>query len=218
MLLSPESKVVFVGDSITDCGRAQPVGEGLFSALGNGYATLVDAYLQARHGRQRIRCVNMGTSGNTVRDLAERWQRDVLDLRPDYVSIMIGANDVWRQFDCPLQREWHVLPDEYETTLARLCRQTKPEVEGLILMTPYYLEPNRSDAMRQKIDLYGDIVRKLADSLDAVLVDTQAAMDVLMQAHYPATIGWDRVHVNATGAMTIALAWLEAVGAAPEAK
>jgi lysophospholipase L1-like esterase len=108
MLIQPNSKLVMIGDSITDCGRARPVGEGLFEALGKGYVSLVDASLQAKEARQRIRVVNMGTSGNTVRDLKARWQSDVFDLNPDWLSIMIGINDVWRQFDSPLQAEWGV--------------------------------------------------------------------------------------------------------------
>jgi lysophospholipase L1-like esterase len=73
------------------------------SGLGTGYVSLVDSLLRAAYPQGRIRMVNMGTSGNTVRDLAERWQTDVLDLEPDWLSIMIGINDVWRQFDSPLR-------------------------------------------------------------------------------------------------------------------
>lgn len=58
----------------------------------------------------------MGIGGNTILDLAVRWERDVLDRRPDWLSVIIGINDVWRQFDRPLQTELHVEADEYETT------------------------------------------------------------------------------------------------------
>ena len=81
-----------IGDSITDCERARPVGEGLFDASGKGYVSFVDGLLQARYTDHGIRVVNMGLSGNTVRDLQGRWQSDVLDLQPDWVSICIGIN------------------------------------------------------------------------------------------------------------------------------
>ena len=99
--------------------------------------------------------VNMGGSGNTVRDLKNRWQTDALDLKPDWISIMIGDNDVWRQFDSPLQPAGHVLPDEYEATLNALVAETLPRVQGLVLMTPFYIEPNPQDAMRARMDEYG---------------------------------------------------------------
>lgn len=37
--------------------------------------------------------INRGISGNTVLDLAKRWQQDALDLKPDILSILIGVND-----------------------------------------------------------------------------------------------------------------------------
>ena len=83
MKIDEHSKLVMIGDSITDSGRTQPVGEGLFEAHGKGYVAYVAGLLAASYPERRIRIVNMGTSGNTVRDLKARWQRDVMDLKPD---------------------------------------------------------------------------------------------------------------------------------------
>jgi lysophospholipase L1-like esterase len=158
-----------------------------------------------------IRVINRGTSGNTVRDLKARWRADVLDLKPEWLSIMIGINDVWRQFDQPLMKETHVYKDEYERTLRELVDQAKPQLKGLVLMTPFYLEPNRSDAMRATMDSYGQVVKEIAREYDAIFVDTQAAFDHILTYIYPATLGWDRVHPNLVGHMTIARAFLKAV-------
>jgi len=211
MKLDKNSKLVMIGDSITDVGRAQPAGEGLFDALGRGYVSLVDALLGAVYPDLGVRVVNMGTSGNTVRDLEARWQSDVLDKHPDWLSVMIGANDVWRQFDSPRQTEDHVLPEEYEQTLDRLLARTLPAVGNVVLMTPFYIEPNRADAMRARTDEYGAIVRRLSEKHGTLFVDTQAAFDAVLTAYYPATLAWDRVHPNQTGHMVIARAFLEAV-------
>ena len=146
MQIAAGSKLLFIGDSITDAGRAKPVGEGLFEALGKGYVNLVAGTLGAACPERRIRVVNMGLSGNTVRDLKARWQTDVLDLKPDWLSIMIGINDVWRQFDLPLQREIHVGLEEYAASLEELVAGTKPSIKGLVVMTPFYIEANRADA------------------------------------------------------------------------
>ncbi len=211
MKLQRNCKLVMIGDSITDGGRARPVGEGLFDALGHGYVAVADALLGAVYPELGIRVVNMGTSGNTVRDLAERWQADVLDLAPDWLSVMIGTNDVWRQFDSPRQTESHVLPDEYERTLDALLTRTLPLVPNIVLLTPFYLEPNRDDPMRRRMDEYGGIVRALATKHGTLFGDTQAAFDKLLTAYYPATIGWDRVHPSQTGQMVLARTFLEAV-------
>lgn len=211
MYFAPKSKIVIMGDSITDCGRAQPVGEGLFNAHGNGWVNLVVGQLGAVVPEAGLRVVNMGTSGNTVRDLKDRWQRDVFDQHPDYVAVMIGTNDVWRQFDLPLQPETHVCLEEYEATLDALVAQTNPAVRGMVLMTPFYLEPNTTDAMRAAMDRYGAVVRKVAQKYNTLFVDTQAAFAPVLQHMHSAAIGWDRVHPNIIGHTVLARAFLDVV-------
>lgn len=215
MKLQPDSKFVLIGDSITDAGR-DPSGEATpwgAPGHGRGYVGLIEAWLGATRPQDRIRLINRGVSGNTVRDLKARWQTDVLDLRPGWLSIMIGVNDVWRQFDTPLRPEGHVLIDEYARTLEELVTRARPHVEGLLLATPHFIEPNRTDPMRRMIDDYGAVVRDLARKHDAVLVDVQAAFDEVLVHTHPMTLAWDRIHPNTTGHMIIARAFLRALGA-----
>lgn len=212
MLLEQNDKLVMIGDSITDCGRKHPVGEGRNEDWGKGYVSKVHSLLHSFYPELGIRVVNMGNSGNRVRDLRNRWQTDVLDLQPQWVSILIGINDVWRQFDQPLQTEIHVYPDEYRETLNELVERTLPSVKGIVLMTPFYIEPNKSDAMRSMMDSYGQIVKETAERHGTVFVDTQAAIDRLLAHLYPATLAWDRVHPNAIGHMTLARAFLNGIG------
>lgn len=212
MLIEKNSKLVMIGDSITDFERARPIGEGLGGALGKSYVGLVDGLLSVTYPDYKIRVVNMGTSGDTVRHLKARWQTDVLDLKPDWLSVMIGVNDVWRQFDMPLITEEHVYLDEYKKTLEELVSQTRPLLKGLVLMTPYYIEKNKSDPMRAAMDQYGAVVRTIAKEYDAVFVDTQAAFDEILEHYYPAAINWDRIHPNIFGHIVLSRAFLNAVG------
>jgi lysophospholipase L1-like esterase len=211
MKLDRNSKLLFIGDSITDAERS-PDGEGLPGALGRGYVLQVDALLGTVYHDHGIRVVNKGVSGNTVRDLKGRWREDVLDLKPDWLSIMIGINDVWRQYDLPQIKETHVYLEEYEKTLNDLVDQTRKSLKGLVLMTPFYIETNRSDTMRVSMDRYGAAVKRTSDRVDALFVDTQQAFDAVLKSYYPATLAWDRVHPSAIGAMVIARAFLNAIG------
>ena len=213
MLFEKGQTVLFIGDSISDYERARPVGEGLFDAWGRSYVANVGALLGCMYPELGLRVVNMGISGNQVRDLEARWETDVMSRKPDWVSVLIGINDVWRQFDCPYMPETHVLPEEFEATYARLIERTLPHVKGMILMTPYFMEPNRLDPMRARMDEYGAIVRRLAERYGLCFVDLQAAWDALFVHMHPCNIAWDRIHPNQTGCMYIAKQFLGAVGA-----
>ena len=213
MLLEKNDTLLFIGDSISDYERKRPVGEGLFNALGHSYVACAGALLNCMYPDLHLRVINMGVSGNQVRDLDARWQTDVMDLKPQWVSVLIGINDVWRQFDCPQMPETHVSLQEYEETYARLIERTLPQVKGMILMTPYYMEPNRQDPMRARMDEYGAVVRKLADKYHLTFVDLQAGWDRLFQHMHSTNIAWDRVHPNQTGCMYIAKQFLQAIGA-----
>ncbi|MFD0670623.1 SGNH/GDSL hydrolase family protein [Cohnella sp. GCM10027633] len=213
MLLHKGQKLLFIGDSITDCDRAKPSGEGLFGALGKGYVSLVDALLQAVYPELGIRVINTGNSGNNVVDLEKRWQADVIDRKPDWLSIMIGTNDVWRQYDTPFITDWHVYKDTYEATLRKLVAETKPLLQGgLVLMTPFFIETNEKDKMRATMDEYGAVVRAVAADYGALFVDTQAAFNEVLKELYSGTLAWDRVHPTQAGHMVLARAFLDKVG------
>ena len=212
MKIQPNSKLLMIGDSITDCNRARPIAEAAsWDSLGTGYVSLVNAFLTATLPQARIRVVNMGVGGNTIGDLAARWLSDVLDLKPDWLSVMIGINDVWRQFDTRLQTETHISVDKYAQTLDALIRATRPQLKGLVLMTPYFIEPNRADPLRAMMDKYGAVVRELAGRHGAIFVDTQAAFDNILTELHPMALAADRVHPNLTGHMLLARAFLNAV-------
>jgi lysophospholipase L1-like esterase len=189
------------------------VGEGFRdNALGVGYVALVAATFGAVQPDARIHVINMGINGNTTRHMRARWQTDVLAKKPDWLSIMIGINDVWRQFDTPHDKAGHVHPDEYKATLEELVVNTSPKVKGLVLMTPYLIEPSREDPMRTRMDEYGGHVREIAARHKTLFVDTQAAFDRLLTTVAPTELAEDRIHPNLIGHMVLARAFLQEIG------
>ena len=94
MIFENGDRIVFAGDSVTDMGSAQPVGEGLFDNVGRSYVRVIENMLVAWYPERNIRVTNSGISGNTSRDLLARYDRDVVALKPQWVSICIGINDV----------------------------------------------------------------------------------------------------------------------------
>jgi lysophospholipase L1-like esterase len=199
--------IVFIGDSITDCGRRDER-----APYGDGYVSLVRALVSARHPQPRLNWVNRGISGNTVRDLAARWESDAIAPGPDWLSVMIGINDVWRAFgDNPAGA---VPIGEYAQTLESLLRRAV-DATGcrLILADPYLIEPDRDEPQRAMSDRYVEVVGELAAKFDAVHVRTQQAFDAVLAVSAPDFWADDRVHPGLPGHAVIADAFLRAIEA-----
>lgn len=209
MKLETGQTLLFIGDSITDCGRARPIATD--KDLGDGYVNLVNSLLSVWYPQKRVRIINTGIGGNRVTDLEARWQTDSLDLHPDWLSVMIGINDVWRQFDRATDPN-QVDIQGYETIYRKLLEQSRPHLKGLVLMTPFYIEANRDDPMRAKMDIYSEVVKNLANEFDAVFVDVQGAFDQYLAYRPTQSLCGDRVHPNQAGHLIIAKAFLTAMG------
>lgn len=205
-------RILFTGDSITDAGRKRPVGEGLWEGVGTGYVRMIDTFLSVFYPEKVLHVMNTGISGDTSKGLLARYQEDVLSLQPDWVSVLIGVNDVWRQFDMPGDKQNHISVDEYENNVRLLIEGILPHVKGLFLMTPYYMEINKMDAMRAKMDQYGEVIKRLADEYKLPCIDLQKVFVGYLQYRHSAYIMWDRVHPGWIGSMLIANAFLKAAG------
>ena len=209
MIFSDFDRVVFAGDSVTDMGSERPVGEGLFDNLGRSYVRVIENMLMAWYPKLNIRITNSGISGNTSKDLLERFDRDVVELNPQWVSICIGINDVWRQFDVPACRDYAVSVEEYEKNLETMILKIKDKVKGIFICTPYYIEPNKSDLMRNRMDEYIKVCKYLAQKYNCELVDFQSMYDELCKYKHSSIIAWDRVHPNQMGATLMAKEFLK---------
>ncbi|WP_433206034.1 SGNH/GDSL hydrolase family protein [Dactylosporangium sp. CS-047395] len=208
MIFDNGDRVLFIGDSITDCGRQGPA-----APYGDGYCNLLRALVTARHPEVALTWLNRGVSGNTVRHLLERWERDALAERPDWLAVFIGINDVWRHFG--ERAHEHVPLPEYESTLRSLLTEAV-ETTGchLILATPYFIEPSSTDPQRAMSDQYAGVVRKVASDHGALLVDTQAVFDRLLLSRPSPEWAPDRVHPGLEGHMALALAFLDVISGA----
>ena len=212
MIFEHLDRIVFAGDSVTDMGSTNPVGEGLYDSVGRGYPRIVENMLSAYYPERFIRVTNSGISGNTSRDLLARFDRDVVELHPDWVSICIGINDVWRQFDCPAITERHVLPDEYRKNVETMIEKVKGSVKGIFLLSPYIMEPNPEDKMRSRLDEYVVICAELAEKHGCIYVDFQKMYADYCKIRHSSYIAWDRIHPNQVGATLMARAFLEKCG------
>ncbi|MEL9989918.1 MAG: SGNH/GDSL hydrolase family protein [Thermoproteus sp.] len=203
MVLKPRDRVVFIGDSITDAGRRDAA-----PPLGNGYVALFKDLVDVSKPELRLEVVNRGISGNTVRDLKERWEDDVLALRPAAVSVLIGINDVHRY----LGGDLGLSPEGYYETYRELLEATVGKLDGaaILLMAPFYVSrASALDTTRRKVlELLPEYVRaveRLSAEYSTLYVDLHAEFQKLLEYIEPEELAPDAIHPTRKGHMLIAL-------------
>jgi lysophospholipase L1-like esterase len=203
MTSDPTSPVLFVGDSVTDCGRrTDPDG------LGNGYVRVL-AGTPELAGRAVL---NRGISGNRVVDLEARWGDDVLAAEAGVVSILIGINDTWRRYDSDDPTSTEAYEAGYRRLLAPLAEQPGT---ALVLMEPFLLPVTESQTFwREDLDPKIEVVRRLAAEFGATLVPTDVELTRLAGEVEggAAALAPDGVHPSAEGHAAIAAIWLAHAG------
>lgn len=205
MDLTKESTLLFLGDSVTDCGR-DPSGEW---CLGEGYPNMVASMLRVQYPEHKILCINKGTSGNQTRHILPRLQEDVLEHHPDVVTLCIGINDVWRFFDRPLTKKCDpgVPIEEYRSNLEEIIRKITENGAKMILLTPYMVDSNPAEPMRTMMLEYAGVCKELAEKYHLELMDLQALFEGLMARGITSyELSGDRIHPSHKGHTAIALA------------
>ena len=212
MLLQNGERIVFTGDSITDCGRKRPVGQGLWEGVGTGYVRQFDTLINLLYPENTYHIMNTGWSGNTSRDLLARFDNDVMALSPDWVFMMIGANDVWRLFDEPGMVSTHIGLAEYTQNVAEMVKKVLDAGKKIVCISPYYIEGNKQDPMRIKMDEYALAMRRVCEANGVPYIDVQSVFDEYLRHRHPCYLSWDHVHPGPIGAMIIAKTILTFLG------
>ncbi len=198
--------VLFTGDSITDAGR-----RGDFAPYGQGYVSKVVQLVTARYPERQITWVNTGIGGHTVRELGPRWEEDVIAHQPDWLSVMVGINDVHRFLNSPAENKIDVA--EYEDSYRKMLTAARERTSArLILMESFYLSTDPEHASIATLARYLDVVHRLGEEFDALLVPVQQDFQRALTVRPPALWSEDNVHPFPEGHMFIALSWLRVMG------
>ena len=202
-------KILFYGDSITDAGRdyAQLHGE---EAMGKGYVKYAVAGLKER-GFTDEDLINRGISGNRIVDLYARVKIDCWNHQPDFLSILIGVNDVWHE----VAIQNGVELDRFEKMYRILIEDTKKVLPNIKIMLcePFVLE---GEATNEKFDQflevykYAEVVKKLAAEYGLYFLPLQEKLSQAAAKSTAAEYLGDGVHPAKAGAELIASEWLKA--------
>ena len=200
-------KILFQGDSITDCDRSR---EKEYK-LGTGYAMLVEAAL-GFECPDEYEFANRGISGNRIVDVYARIKKDIINLAPDVLSILIGVNDVWHE----VSYQNGVAAEKFEKIYRMLIeeiREALPAVK-IIILEPFVLSgpatEEHIDVFTSEVALRAKAAKRIADDFGLTFVPLQAGFEALAKKA-PATY-WlrDGVHPTAKGHEFIKQEWLRA--------
>lgn len=197
MKIERKARILFDGDSITDAGRDRADEHSL-----SGYNRIIADRIGAE------RCYNRAVSGERTTELLARWERTLDETRPDYVSILIGINDVWRKYDSNNPTSHEKFKENYETILRTVC----PRVKGVILLEPYLIPvlPER-EIMREDLNPKIDVIRALARKYRTAYVPLNGLYAEASITGDPKDYSDDSVHPNTGGHAFIAAEWLKHV-------
>ena len=208
-----EKVILFQGDSITDCGRDREKA----THRGRGYAQLVTAHLMCNEPYRYI-CHNRGISGNRVVDLYARIRRDMINLKPDYMSILIGINDVWHEYGSGNGVDAAKFEMVYGLMIEELQRDL-PQLKIMIL-EPFVLpgsatwtdeeHPGRWEYFVEECALRRAAAKRIAEKYGLLYVPLQELFDKVNQ---DAPMGYwlsDGVHPTPAGHELIKGEWLKA--------
>ena len=206
-------KILFFGDSITDAYRSRTDE----SAIGVGYPTLVKADLSYEHPGE-YEFVNRGISGNRIVDLLARLKSDCINLKPDYISILIGVNDVWHEIAHTNGVDAKRFEIVYDLIISQI-KESLPNTE-IILMEPFVLEgfntcnteeiPDRLNRFIVGVSENGKAAQKIALKYNLPFIKLQDKFNQLAQKAPVSCWLADGVHPTTAGHKMIKQEWLKA--------
>ena len=209
-LLRGVHRIVCLGDSITEAG-GQP----------GGYVTLLKQYLGALYPSQGIEIVNAGISGHKATDMQARFQKDVLDKKPDLVTISVGVNDVWHGFydNHPAGDGPRGVPlAVYREKLLQMVDAAKAANAKVLMVSPTLIHEDLTGPENAKLDTYVAEMHRIAKERGCAFVDLNATFKAIVLAYQKRAgrtsnlLTTDGVHMNAAGNRVMAYGILRALG------
>ena len=196
--------MVFQGDSITDAGRnkkdPKPNEQ---KSFGKGYAWMAGSQLLVSKPEHQLILHNRGISGNKVHQLAGRWDKDCLQLKPDVLSILIGVNDIWHGINGRYDGTAKTYEDDFNQLIER-TKKALPKIQ-LVICEPFVLKCGAvNDKWFPEFDKYRAAAKKIAESHHAVFVPFQSMFDEAVKYAPPNHWAGDGVHPSSHGASLMA--------------
>ncbi len=207
--------VLFQGDSITDAGRIREEELGVYP--GHGYATMAMGEIGLRYPEE-YNFLNRGIGGNRIVDVYARIKSDIINLKPDYMSILIGVNDTWHEFG----HQNGVDTEKFEKIYSMLIEEVKEALPNIkiMILEPFVLKSTGTSSNSRYEDLYPPFrkdveekaaaAKRIAEKYNLKFIPLQEKFDTLYNPESPCYWLWDGVHPSPAGHTLIAKEWVKA--------
>jgi lysophospholipase L1-like esterase len=197
VILKSGEKVAFLGDSITAQGWSNA----------HGYVKLVVAGLAANG--MNIVPMPAGIGGHKSNDMLARLQRDVIEKKPEWVTVSCGMNDV-------IHGAKGIPLDQYKANMTDIVAQCQAAGIKVMLFTTTTAGAWES-AQSKQLGEYSAFLRTLAKDKNCLLSDLYPAfVEALQKADTLHGLTGDGVHMTPEGNMLIARTVLAALGLSEE--
>ncbi|MGR3302112.1 MAG: SGNH/GDSL hydrolase family protein [Candidatus Scalindua sp.] len=193
-LLVEKTLILFQGDSITDCGRSRDDPDN----LGDGYVRLLTTMLPDKYPKHEFKFINRGVSGDKVRDLARRWDKDCISLQPDWLSILVGINDTLITAITQFEKEYRML-----------LKRTTNELNSKIIICEPFLLSGDYITYREDLNPKIEVIHKLVREYNTVLVPLDKVFHEACSLRSPEYWAPDGVHPSPEGHALIAISWIK---------
>lgn len=210
-----EKVILFQGDSITDGNRYKDKKDewDLNHQMGHGYAYMINGKLGLEYMDKNLKFVNKGISGNRIVDLYARLKEDLINIKPDILSILIGVNEICHEMDNGCGTE----AVKFERVYRLIIEEVKEKLPNtkIVLCEPFLLPVQRVgenfEAWQSMMKPMQEIVRRLSREYNLIFVPLQDKFNSLCEYREPSYWIWDGVHPTVCGHEVIAEEWIKEV-------
>lgn len=194
--------LLFIGDSITDCGRRDNC-----APLGCGYVKRFRDLLTVLEPQKKVNIINKGIGGDRAPGLRDRWSDDVLRHKPDWLSVLIGVNDLCHTLDGGAKVTPELFEEAYDGFLS-LTKAKLPRTQ-ILLLDPFLIclpstPSSKRQVMLDHLPKYIRVVHKMARQYKTRHIKTHEQFQALLKHHETDTFCPEPVHPNDTGHLALA--------------
>ncbi len=193
--IKKDSKILFIGDSITDPKFNLRMMKDIKGR--NIYALQLKKRFRSKS--KGIKVYIKGIASNRTYHLYDRLTKDCIDIKPDVIIMLIGVNDAWENY---VPESYPPLLRPMEPHIREIYRRIRTELPETQIL---YLMPFMIDSVEEKLpfhktlDEYRELLKSVAAESSATILDLQEIFYKAQESTEPEKLAIDGIHPTNLG-------------------